>query len=144
VYILVLLTVSYGALLSDKSLSQHSFQLVYVQDFAVYPGPANGLQGPPVRHFPSTSSSLCMFRMLLYILVLLTVYEALLSDETLSQRFLQLCMFKMLLYILVLLMVSGAFLVDEMLSWCSLQPVYVQDASVYIGPADRIRDAPVR
>jgi hypothetical protein len=53
--------------------------------------------------------SLFMFRMLLYILVLLTVSGALLSDETLSQRFLQLCMFKMLLYILVLLMVSGAF-----------------------------------
>ncbi len=31
-----------------------------------------------------------------------------------------------------------SFLVDEMLSWCSLQPVYVQDASVYPGPADGI------
>ncbi len=61
--------------------------------------------------------------MLLYILVMPTVSGALLSDETLSQRFLQLCMFKMLLYILVLLTVSWAFLVDEMLSWCSLQPV---------------------
>ncbi len=80
----------------------------------------------------------------MYILVLLTVSGAFLSDEMLSQHFLQLCMFKMLLYILVLLMVSGAFLVDEMLSWCSLQPVYVQDASVYFGPADGIWDAPVR
>ncbi len=79
----------------------------------------------------------------MYILVLLTVSGALLSDETLSQRFLQLCMFKMLLYILVLLTVSGAFLVDEMLSWCSLQPVYVQDASVYPSPADGIWGVPV-
>ncbi len=62
-----------------------------------------------------------------------------LSDETL----LQLYIIKMLLYILVLLMVSGAFLVDEMLSWCSLQPVYVQDASAYFGPADRIWGVPV-
>ncbi len=64
-----------------------------------------------------------------------------LSAETL----LQLYIIKMLLYILVLLTVSGAFLVDEMLSWCSLQPVYVQDASVYPGPADGIEwGAPVR
>ncbi len=78
------------------------------------------------------------------ILVLLTVSEALLSDETLSQRFLQLCTIKMLLYILVPLTVSRVFLVDEMLSWCSLQPLYVQDASVYFGPADGIWGAPVR
>ncbi len=77
----------------------------------------------------------------MYILVLLTVSGAFLSDEMLSQGFLLLCMFKMLLYILVLEMVSVAFLVDEMLSWCSLQPV--QDASVYFGPADGIWDAPV-
>jgi hypothetical protein len=38
-----------------------------------------------------------MFRMLLYILVLLTVSGALLLDETMSQRFLQLCMFTILL-----------------------------------------------
>ncbi len=50
-----------------------------------------------------------MFRMLVYILVLLTVSDgALLSDETLSQCFLQLYMLKMLLYILVLQTVSGA------------------------------------
>ncbi len=80
----------------------------------------------------------------MYILVLLTVSDgALLSDETLSQRFLQLCMFRIPLYILVLPTVSGAFLVDEMLSWCSLQPVYVQDAVVYTGPADGIWGAPV-
>ncbi len=81
--------------------------------------------------------------MLVHILVLLTVSGAFLSDETLSQRFLQLCMFKMLLYILVLLTVSGAFLVDEKLSWCSLQYVYVQDVAVYSGPAYSIRGTPV-
>ncbi len=74
---------------------------MYVQDAAVYFGPADGIWGA-------------------------------LLDETLSQRFLQLCIIKMLL------MVSGAFLVDEM-----LQPVYVQDANVYFGPADGIWDAPV-
>ncbi len=74
----------------------------------------------------------------MYILVLLTVSGALLSDETLSQRFLQLCMLRILLYNLVLPMVSGPFLVDEILSWSSLQPVYVQDASVYPGPVDCI------
>jgi hypothetical protein len=52
-------------------------------------------------------------------------------------------MFRILLYILVLPTESGAFLVDEMLSWCSLQPVYVQDAVVYTGPADGIWGAPV-
>jgi hypothetical protein len=49
----------------------------------------------------------------------------------------------MLLYVLVMPKVSGAFLVDEMLSGCSLQPVYVQDAAVYTGPADGIWGAPV-
>ncbi len=80
----------------------------------------------------------------MYILVLLTVSNgALLSDEMLSQRFLQLRMFRILLYILVLPTVCGAFQVDEMLSWCSLQPVYVQDAVVYTAPADGIWGAPV-
>jgi hypothetical protein len=49
----------------------------------------------------------------------------------------------MLLYILVLLTVSGELLLDGTLSWCSLQPVYVQDAVVYTGPADGIWGAPV-
>ncbi len=79
----------------------------------------------------------------MHILVLLTVSRVFLSDETLSQRFLQLCMLKMLLYVLVLLTVSGAFLVDEMLSWFSLQPVSVQDVAVYSGPAYSIWGTPV-
>jgi hypothetical protein len=55
-----------------------------------------------MRCYIGVPSSLFMFRMLVYILVLLTVSDgALLLDETLSQRFLQLCMLKMLLYILV-------------------------------------------
>ncbi len=81
--------------------------------------------------------------MLLYILVLLTVSGALLSDETLSQCSSSLCMFRMLLYILVLLTVSGTLLSDEMLSQRFLQLVYVQDAAVYSGPADGIWDTPV-